>query len=127
MRSERRGQKVAEEGRVLAKGAIRAADRLEISQKKLAVILGVSESTISRIKRKSFALQRTGGKAFELAQLFVRLYISLDAIVGGDEAAAKAWLGNRNDVFRERPIDLLDSVRGLVSVVQYLDQRRSSF
>jgi transcriptional regulator with XRE-family HTH domain len=115
----------AEEERVLAKGVIRAADKLGISQKQLAIILGVSGSTVSRIRRRSFVLERGSGKAFELALLFMRFYVSLDAIVGGDEGVARAWLRNRNDVLRERPIDLLKSVRGLVAVGQYLDHRKA--
>jgi transcriptional regulator with XRE-family HTH domain len=109
---------------VLAKSAIRAADKLGISQKKLAVILGVSETTISWIKNRSCAFERSSGKTFEFAVLFVRAYLLLDAIVGGDEAVARAWLNNRNEALQERPIDLLKSVRGLVSVVQYLNHRR---
>jgi transcriptional regulator with XRE-family HTH domain len=64
---------------VLAKSAIRAADNLGISQKQLALIFGVSESTVSRIRKGSLVLERSDGKAFELAVLFVRLYVLLDA------------------------------------------------
>ena len=122
MLGERRDRSTEEE-RVLAKSAIRAADKLGLSQKQLALIFGVSESTVSRIRKGSLALERRDGKSFELAVLFVRLYVLLDAIVSGDEAAAKAWLRNSNDALRARPIDLVKSVRGLVGVVQYLEQR----
>jgi transcriptional regulator with XRE-family HTH domain len=127
MLKEKRVRRVSEEERVLAKSVLRAANRLGISQKKLAVTLGVSASTISRIKNRSFALQRNRGKAFELAVLFVRLYLRLDAIVGGEDAVARSWLGNWNNVLQERPIDLVESVRGLVGVVQYLDERSKRF
>jgi hypothetical protein len=40
--------------------------------------------------------------SFELAVLFVRLYRSLDAIVGGDDAVAAAWLRNRNTALANR-------------------------
>lgn len=125
--AKKRDRPFTEEGRVLSLSVIRAADQLGMSQKELAIILGVSESTVSRIRNGSLALERSSGKAFELALLFVRLYVLLDAIVGGDESAARSWLRNRNEVLRERPIDLLDSVRGLVSVVQYLDQHGARF
>ena len=39
---------------------------------------------------------RAEDKSFELALLFIRLFRSLDAIVGGDEAVARAWLRNEN-------------------------------
>jgi transcriptional regulator with XRE-family HTH domain len=122
MLGKRRDRPFTEEGRVLSRSVIRAADQLGISQKKLALILGVSESTVSRIRNGSFALERGNGKAFELAVLFVRLYVLLDTIAGGDEAVARSWMKNRNEVLRERPIDLLQSARGLVRVVQYLQQ-----
>jgi transcriptional regulator with XRE-family HTH domain len=126
MPKEKRVRGVSEEGRVLAKSVIRAADQLAVSQKKLGSILGVSESTVSRIRKGSIGLEPSSGKAFELALLFVRLYVLLDAIAGGDEAVSRSWLRNWNDVLRDRPIDLVESARGLVGVVQYLDQRTSS-
>jgi uncharacterized protein (DUF2384 family) len=65
------------------------------------------------------------GRPFELAVLFIRLYRSLDAIVGGDEAVARAWLKNPNTALRNRPIDLIQKVQGLLDVIHYLDARRA--
>jgi transcriptional regulator with XRE-family HTH domain len=121
------GQPFAEERRVLSQSVVRAADQLGVSQKELALIVGVSESTVSRIRSGSSALERSKGKAFELAVLFVRLYVLLDSIVGGDQKVARSWLINKNDFLRERPIELLKTARGLVGVVQYLDQRSGRF
>jgi hypothetical protein len=113
------------EGAVLAKATIRAADKLDVSQKVLASIIGVSESVVSRMRNGSFALDRTSGKSFELAALFIRLYRSLDAIVGGDDAVARAWLKNENTALQNRPIELMQKVQGLLDVIQYLDARRA--
>jgi predicted transcriptional regulator len=113
------------EGAVLAKATIRAADKLDVSQKVLASIIGVSESVVSRMRNGSFALDRNSGKSFELAALFIRLYRSLDAIVGGDETVAKAWLKNENTALQCRPIDLIQKVQGLLDVIRYLDARRA--
>jgi hypothetical protein len=115
----------SKQGAVLTKAAIRAADKLDVSQKTLASIIGVSEAVVSRMRNGSFALERSSGKPFELAALFIRLYRSLDAIVGGDEAVAKAWLKNENTVLQSRPIDLIQKVQGLIDVIQYLDARRA--
>jgi len=57
--------------------------------------------------------------------MFVRLFRALDAIVGGDESVAKAWLVNINSALGDTPINLIQSVSGLVNVVQYLDSRRA--
>jgi len=45
------------------------------------------------MSRRDYRLE-AGTKAFELGVLCVRLFRSLDAIVGSDEAAARAWLAN---------------------------------
>ena len=55
----------------------------------------------------------------------MRLFRSLDAIVGGDAAVARAWLRNDNTVLGATPLSLIGSVSGLVNVVAYLDTRRA--
>jgi len=108
---------------VLTKATIRAAERLGISQKTLGNIVGLSEPVVSRMKNGEYTIAR--GKPFELAALFVRLYRSLDAIVGGDEAAARKWMKSRNLALNGAPIELIQKVYGLTHVVQYLDSRRA--
>jgi Protein of unknown function (DUF2384) len=114
----------ASDAALVAKAATRAAEKLRISSKTLAGIIGVSEATVSRMKNGKHALE-AGGKPFELALLLVRLYRSLDALVGGDDIAARAWLSNANTVLGAAPIELIQSVSGLMHVIQYLDARRA--
>jgi hypothetical protein len=109
---------------VLTNAALRAAERLKIKNAALARILGVSEATVSRMRNKTLFLER-GQKPFELAILFVRLYRSLDSIVAGDDAVAADWLRNRNTVLNGIPLELIQSVPGLVNVIEYLDSRRA--
>ena len=109
---------------VLTKAALRAATQLGMTNKSLATIIGVSEATVSRMRSGDYTLQR-GQKPFELAILFVRFYRSLDAIVGGDAAAAAAWLRNRNTVLDAEPLALIQTVPGLMNAIQYLDARRA--
>lgn len=111
------------EGIVLTKATIRASEKLAISQKALSNIIGLSEPVVSRMKNGEFVIAR--GKPFELAALFVRLFRSLDAIVGGDEAAARQWMKSRNLALNGAPIELIQKVYGLTHVVQYLDSRRA--
>jgi uncharacterized protein (DUF2384 family) len=112
------------DGAIVAKAVIRAAERLRIPGRVLAAIIGVSEATVSRMKTGDFALDRDRN-AFELSLLFVRLYRSLDAIVGGDTAAAASWLNNHNTALNVRPINAAQSITGLVHVIDYLDSRRA--
>lgn len=113
-----------EAGAVMTKAVLRAADQLEISARILATVIGVSEPTMSRMKRGEFGLE-PGTKPFELAVLFVRLFRSLDAIVGGDGRVAVSWLRNPNTALEAKPIEKMQTVSGLVDVIAYLDARRA--
>jgi transcriptional regulator with XRE-family HTH domain len=114
----------ASDAALVTKAVIRAADKLRINSKALAGVIGVSEATISRMKNGKHAIE-VGSKPFELALLLVRLYRSLDALIGGDDVAASAWLSNTNTALGAAPIELIQSVSGLVNVIQYLDARRA--
>ncbi|MDP2409195.1 MAG: MbcA/ParS/Xre antitoxin family protein [Pseudolabrys sp.] len=112
------------ESGVITKATLRAAEKLGIRNNVLAKIVGVSEPTVSRMRKGEYVLER-GQKAFELAILFVRFYRSLDAIVGGDEAVASDWIKNSNAALDSKPIDLIQTVAGLANVIAYLDSRRA--
>ena len=114
----------ASDSALVTKAVIRAADRLGINSKVLAGVIGVSEATVSRMKSGKHALE-AGGKPFELAVLLVQLYRSLDSLIGGDDVAARAWLSNTNTVLGAAPLELIQSVSGLMNVIQYLDARRA--
>ena len=109
---------------VVTKAALRAASQLGMTNKVFATVVGLSEATVSRMRAGDYLLQPSQ-KAFELALLFVRLYRSLDAIVGGDDAVASAWLRNRNTLLNEEPLVLIQTIPGLMNVIQYLDARRA--
>lgn len=114
----------ADHAAVVTKGVMRAAERLELSNRVLAGVLGLSEATVSRMGGHSYQLDPEG-KPYELAVLFLRLYRSLDALVDGDIVAARAWLRNDNTALGGAPLSQIASVAGLVNVVAYLDARRA--
>jgi transcriptional regulator with XRE-family HTH domain len=109
--------------RVLTDAVVRASALLDITQSSLAQILGLSPSTISRMANGSYMLDEDK-KEWELGALFVRLFRSLDAVIGSNDAAAQAWLGGSNLGLTGRPLDLIRTTEGLVRVVQYLDAAR---
>jgi len=113
-----------EEAAVLTKAVFRAAERLRLSARVLAAVIGVSEATASRMKHGGLALE-AGSKPFELAALVVRMFRSLDAITGGDEQTARAWMESENLSLGGTPIERIRTVSGLVDVVHYLDARRA--
>jgi len=112
------------DGALVTKAALRAAERLGISNKELARILGLSESTVSRMSAGAYALTPEQ-KPYELALLFVRLYRSLDSIVGGDATVAKAWLRTGNSALGDAPLARIMSIAGLTETIAYLDARRA--
>lgn len=107
---------------VLTKATRRAAQGIGLTHADLAAILGTSEASVSRIHhgREIDPESREG----ELAALFLRLVRSLDAIVGGDDAKARAWLEAWNDHLGGMPRERVKTIEGLVDVVHYLDAMR---
>jgi uncharacterized protein (DUF2384 family) len=112
------------EARVVTKAVVRAAQQLQVPQRALSRIIGLSEASVSRMASGAFELT-PGEKPFELAVLFVRLFRSLDAMVGGDEPTARAWLREPNLALGDVPLVMIQSVAGLVHVVAYLDAYRA--
>jgi len=109
---------------VLTKAVLRAAAFLELPSNVLSRVLGVSEASVSRLASGSRTIDPST-KEGELALLLVRVYRSLDALVGTDAAQRKAWLHGHNRALNARPVDLLPRADGLVSVVVYLDAMRA--
>ena len=109
---------------VLSRAVVRAAQFLGIAQADLADVIGVSEATMSRIANGQKTLE-PGSKPWQLAALFVRLFRSLDAIVGSDDAAARAWLRSENLALGGVPLELIRDPAGLVRTVDYLDAARA--
>jgi uncharacterized protein (DUF2384 family) len=114
----------ASETAVLTKAVLRAAEHLGMTNKSLATVIGLSQATISRMRSGDYTLQRRQ-KPFELAVLFVRFYRSLDAIVGGDQEVARAWLESPNTALDSKPVILIQTVSGLMNALNYLDARRA--
>ncbi|MCP5471118.1 MAG: DUF2384 domain-containing protein [Sinobacteraceae bacterium] len=110
-------------GAVLTKAVVRAATLLGLPQQALAQLLGVSRPTVSRMGLGSYRLSRAQPKSWELGTLFVRMFRSLDALLGHEEAA-RAWLQGPNSDLGGRPAELILSAEGLVRVVHYLDAHR---
>lgn len=111
-----------EPGRVLARAVLSAADRLGVRNNRLARVIGTSEASVSRLSAGRRIDPRS--KEGELALLFLRLFRSLDALVGGNEAQARAWLHAENRHLGGVPAERIGHVEGLVDAIQYLDGMR---
>lgn len=109
---------------VLTTATLRAADMMGLSSGDLARVLGLSPASLTRMRQGSFLLD-PASKSFELAQLLVRLFRSLDSILGGDLASLRSWMVSANAALGHKPLELIRTVRGLVATVDYVDSRRA--
>lgn len=107
---------------VLARAVSTAARLLGIRNNRLAQVIGTSEASVSRLS--SGRLIDPESKEGELALLFLRMYRSLDALVGGDDTRARAWLHAENAHLGGIPAERIRRAEGLVDVIHYLDAMR---
>lgn len=110
---------------VLTKATIRAAELLGLQSSDLARIIGVSNATVSRYKSESAGIA-PASKAGELALLLIRVFRSLDPLVGSDDEKRKAWMHSSNKALNGVPAKLLRSPDGLVKTLDYLDGMRAA-
>lgn len=121
---ERTTAAAARESRVLSQAVAHAAANWRLSDADLGRILGISRVSALRLETGEFQLKR-GKTEFELGQYFVRLFRSLDAIMGSDDEASISWLRSHNLDLDERPLDLMrSSITGLIRVADYVDGYR---
>ena len=113
-----------EQSRVLSEAIARIADLWSLTNERLGRVLGLSSATISRLRSGSFELE-ADSKAFEAGQYLVRLFRSLDAMMGSDDEASRAWLRSPNLDLETTPIELLVTFTGLARVCDYVDAHRA--
>lgn len=110
---------------VLGKATMRAAQELDLSNAAVARVIGLSEPTMSRVANGSRGINPES-KEGQLALLLVRLYRSLDPLVGSDSQKRLAWLRSPNKGLNGTPISLIESPSGLVTTLAYLDGMRAA-
>ncbi len=108
---------------VLTKALERAAELLGFTDREIAAILGVSPASVSRLSRGTRTID-PGSKEGELALLFLRVFRSLDGLLGGDAEQSRRWLRASNHHLAGIPAELLRTAQGLVRVADYLDALR---
>ena len=110
---------------VLGKATIRAAQELHLSNAALARVIGLSEPTISRIAGGARGIAPES-KEGQLALLVVRLFRSLDPLVGSDAQKRHDWLRSHNKALNGTPAALIETPTGLVNALAYLDGMRAA-
>lgn len=112
------------DAQVLSSALIRVAEFWGLSNAKLGTVLGLSPATASRL-RGGKSLLDPASKSFEAGQFLLRLFRGLDALMGSDDDASRRWLANTNLDLGARPLDLIDSFKGLITVCDYVDAHRA--
>lgn len=109
-------------GQVLTEAVINIQHILKLTQKELAEIIHTSESTVSRYKKGAEIDPNFAEGQFAL--LFVRIFRSLDTIIGGNDIQSISWLRSFNEHLGDKPIDLMKTTQGIYIVLNYLDSMR---
>lgn len=109
---------------VATKAFLRAAAALSLSQAQLATLLGVSPASLSRMAAGQRMVQ-LGTREGDFALFVLRIFRSLDPLVGGDDAKARRWLTSENLHLGGVPLDLMQRIDGIVHVAEYLDAMRA--
>lgn len=108
---------------VLAKAVIRAADQLGLKQSELAAVLGIHRTAVSRLKQQPSLHPES--KTGELALLLVRVARALYALTGGDQAWIHHFMRSPNRITGGVPAQQMQSIQGLIAVLQYVDAIRA--
>lgn len=107
---------------VLSKALLNAADQLGLKQMQLASVIGVHRNAISRLKTNLDLDPAT--KQGELALLLIRVYRALYALSGADAAWIHHFMNSPNEVTKGVPIEQIQSVNGLFTVLNFVDAIR---
>ncbi len=106
---------------VVIKSFNNACHKVGVSREQASMILGVDKATLSRNKYKGFD---PDSKTGELCLQFIRAYRSLYAMAGGDYAFMQHWLNTNNKALSGKPVEMMESIVGLLRVNDYLDALR---
>lgn len=113
-------EKTAKQKIILAKAVLAAAERLDLTQDQLALMLNInSVNTLT-----SLELDPTS-KQGELALTLIRITISLDALTGGDIAWMQHFMKSPNKLLSGIPIEQIQNPQGLASVLQLVEGLRA--
>ena len=110
---------------VLTKETLNAAEQLGLTSAELAAVLGVSEPTISRTKANNRPIN-PNSKEGELALMLIRIYRSLEPLIGGDTDKRRRWMNSHNKALLGIPSQLIRRTDGLVRTLAYLDGMRAA-
>lgn len=108
----------------LAEGFFGAAAALGLGNTELMGILGLSRSSLGRLKQSGAIDPHS--KIGEIAMLLIRIYRSLVPLNGGDTANIRHFMQTYNRHLGGRPVELIQRIDGLALTCNYLDALRGA-
>lgn len=118
-------RRVLDVAAVVTKATLCAAEQLGLNNAELGAVLGISEVSVSRLKAQSQTIT-VKGKEGELALMLIRVFRSLDPLVGRSEAKRLAWMESYNKALQGIPNQLIRKVDGLARTLVYLEGMRAA-
>lgn len=103
---------------VLGRSLLAAADYLGMSKAEIGNIVGRDRTSITRNGIDP------ASKPGELALIFIRIYRSLFALMGGDRDNMQHFMRTENLGTHGVPSEQLHNIQGMVAVCTYLDAMR---
>ena len=103
---------------VIMRAFIIACDGLGVSTTQAAKLLSISEEGLQQSLYIGFA---EGSKETELQLAFIRLYHLLYALSDGDSRAIYEWLNRHNPHLNTTPVQIVQSMAGLIYLTDYLE------
>ena len=107
---------------VLCKALFSTQQHLGLTQQALGNVIGLDRSSVSKLKTRGSLTPES--KEGELATYLIRIYRSLYALMGGDQASMQHWLQTHNHHLNAKPADLIGQIHGLIRTMEYLDAIR---
>ena len=107
----------------LGQAVVRIAELWNLSNSQLGTILGLPSAGVVQLRCGEVRLDPRW-PSFERAQGLLQLFGSLDAMVAGDDDAARRWLESDNHDLGGPPLARLATLHGLRAVCEYIDIHR---
>lgn len=121
MPAQAQAQQRIDDANIVTKAFFRAVDDLGHKRIYVQRLLDRTGTTVSSLRSGNSRLR---GKDLEVALLYLRIYRSLSALMGGNMNQCRMWLEAPNRALGGNPQELITSIQGLVNVADYLDSMR---
>lgn len=113
-----------DQGLVVRKAFLSASQSLDLTQSEMASVIGKSRQWVNALAHDEAQSLPVNSKHGELALMLIRLARSLYALNDGDEAWTHHFMRTYNRVTAGIPREQVQTISGLIMVLQYVDAIR---